>query len=196
MSDINFISINENFPVPGQDNDTQVFRDNFDTIKRSLRTAKDEITDLQDNAARKDEDNDFDKKQLRNLVLGKTSVQLKNYNNDSFLENSEQEINFELGIHHVLRTATNINLKFVGLPGDPNISVADLLTGMGKITLELYGDGTPRIVTFNQPNGAVTKFSNFPSLPFTVQSSTNPTLVEVYRYNSGLVFVRYIGEFI
>ena len=52
MSNINYLSINENFPVPGQDNDTQVFRDNFDTIKQSLRIAGEEITDLEDNGAR------------------------------------------------------------------------------------------------------------------------------------------------
>ena len=32
MSDINYLNINENFPVAGEDNDTQVFRSNFNTI--------------------------------------------------------------------------------------------------------------------------------------------------------------------
>ena len=50
-SNINYLSINENFPVPGIDNDTQVFRDNFDTIKTSLRAAQTEITELQTNTA-------------------------------------------------------------------------------------------------------------------------------------------------
>jgi len=193
-SEINFISINENFPVPGQDNDTQVFRDNFDTIKRSLRTAKDEITDLQDNTARTDESNDFNKNVLRNLVLEKSSVQLQNYGNP--ISNNVQEINFTLGMHHVLRVAANINLEFVGFPGDPNISVADLLSGVGKITLELYGDGTVRTITFNQPNGTVVKTSNFPSSILTVQSSTDPILMEVYRYNANIIFIRYLGQFV
>jgi hypothetical protein len=193
-SEINFISINENFPVPGQDNDTQVFRDNFDTIKRSLRTAKDEITDLQDNTARTDESNDFNKNVLRNLVLEKSSVQLQNYGNP--ISNNIQEINFTLGMHHVLRVAANINLEFVGFPGDPNISVADLLSGVGKITLELYGDGTVRTITFNQPNGTVVKTSNFPSSILTVQSSTDPILMEVYRYNANIIFIRYLGQFV
>ncbi len=46
-SAINYAAINENFPVAGQDNDTQTFRDNFDSIKTALSTAKTEITDLQ-----------------------------------------------------------------------------------------------------------------------------------------------------
>ena len=52
MSNINYLSINENFPVAGADNDTQTFRDNFDTIKTSLNTAKTEITSLESTAAR------------------------------------------------------------------------------------------------------------------------------------------------
>jgi hypothetical protein len=192
-SEINFISINENFPVPGQDNDTQVFRDNFDTIKQSLRTAKNEITDLQDNAARIDESSDFNKNQLRNLVLGKTSIQLQDYGNP--ITNSTQEINFSQGLHHILRVGASMNLEFVGFPGDPNISAADLLTGMGKITLELYSDGTIRTLTFNQPNGAVVKTANFPSSLLTIESSTDPVLLEVYRYSSAFIFIRYLGQF-
>jgi hypothetical protein len=194
-SEINFISINENFPVPGQDNDTQVFRDNFDTIKRSFRTAKDEITELQDNSARTDEDNDFNKNQIRNTVLGKTSVQVQNYNNNSVLTNNNQEVNFNLGLHHVLRAGVNINLTFVGFPGDTTIPVAEQLSGMGKITLELYGDGNPRIITFNQQAGTVIKTLDLPT-PLTVQSTTDPILLEIYRYNSTTIFIKYIGQFI
>ena len=65
---INYLSINENFPVAGQDNDTQVFRDNSDTIKTSLRNAKDELTDILTNAAYKDEANDFELNNISNAV--------------------------------------------------------------------------------------------------------------------------------
>ena len=68
-SAINFTSINENFPVAGQDNDTQTFRDNFNTIKTSLSTAKDEITTLQDNTAKLNNDNDFNLNIVQNAVL-------------------------------------------------------------------------------------------------------------------------------
>ena len=40
-------NIDTTFPVPGQDNDTQGFRDNFIAIKGGLETAASEITDLQ-----------------------------------------------------------------------------------------------------------------------------------------------------
>jgi hypothetical protein len=47
MSNINPINIDESFPVPGQDNDSQGFRDNFNQIKTNLGRARDEITELQ-----------------------------------------------------------------------------------------------------------------------------------------------------
>lgn len=52
-------AIDVEFPVAGQDNDSQGFRDNFSVIQNSLATAASEITDLQTNAARLDVDNDF-----------------------------------------------------------------------------------------------------------------------------------------
>ncbi len=57
-------NINDNFPVAGQDNDTQVFRDNFNTIKTSLASAKTEINEVLGAAARLDNDNDFGLKML------------------------------------------------------------------------------------------------------------------------------------
>ena len=46
-SAIKYLTINENFPIAGEDNDSQVFRDNFTTIKNSFATAKTEIDDIQ-----------------------------------------------------------------------------------------------------------------------------------------------------
>jgi hypothetical protein len=47
MSTINTNSINVNYPVPGVNNNSQGFRDNFAAIKTNLNTAGSEITDLQ-----------------------------------------------------------------------------------------------------------------------------------------------------
>lgn len=47
MSSINTNGINVNYPVPGQNNSTQGFRDNFANIRENLNTAGNEITDLQ-----------------------------------------------------------------------------------------------------------------------------------------------------
>lgn len=47
MSAINTNGIKTNYPVPGVNNDSQGFRDNFTSIKNNLDSASTEITDLQ-----------------------------------------------------------------------------------------------------------------------------------------------------
>jgi hypothetical protein len=44
---INPSNIDVTYPIAGQDNDTQGFRDNFNNIKNNLTTAKNEISDIQ-----------------------------------------------------------------------------------------------------------------------------------------------------
>ena len=48
-SSINPNNIDGNFPVAGQPNNTQGFRDNFTNIKTNFATAATEITDLENN---------------------------------------------------------------------------------------------------------------------------------------------------
>ena len=48
-SNINTSGINTSYPIAGQDNDTQGFRDNFSSIKFNFTTAAAEITALQAN---------------------------------------------------------------------------------------------------------------------------------------------------
>jgi len=51
--------INKNFPVPGEDNDSQEFRTNFSNIQSALSTASIEITNLQIGAVSLSGTNDF-----------------------------------------------------------------------------------------------------------------------------------------
>lgn len=53
MSTINTNGLNVNYPVPGVNNNSQGFRDNFNTIKTNLDVAGTEITDLQTNVVLK-----------------------------------------------------------------------------------------------------------------------------------------------
>jgi hypothetical protein len=50
MSSINPNNINGSYPIAGQDNDSQGFRDNFTNIKNNLTFAKSELEDLQSKA--------------------------------------------------------------------------------------------------------------------------------------------------
>jgi hypothetical protein len=194
VSNINYLSINENFPVPGRDNDTQVFRDNFDTIKQSLRAAKDELEDLQDpvaGAARLDKDNDFNLKTIQRAFL-------KN-NRESKADLGEvtqtTTIDFENGSYQILRLGAAISLTFLNFPGDAQLIGEPVSLGVGKCLLEIYSTGGNFNLSFNAPSGIVLKKdSSFPET-ITVNSSVNPIFIEVWRHNQSTIFMRYLGVF-
>jgi hypothetical protein len=191
-SNINFAAINENFPVAGQDNDTQVFRDNFDTIKTSLRAAQEEITDLQDNVIRSDQTNEFN----GNIISGAV---LQN-NRDAFYDGGAIVVPISLeygnGNYQKIRFGADVEVGFLGFP-----ATADSPPGVGKVTLELYGDGTERTITLSPAGGISYKKKSSDSgftwsgNTFVVQSTSNPIFIELWKYNDSTVYVNYIGEF-
>ena len=72
---------------------------------------------------------------------------------------------------------------------------------LGKVTLELYGDGTARTLTFSTSGGTVIKKdASFPA-PFVVTSaeaaagSGNPIFIEVWKHKTDRLFLRYLGQF-
>ena len=188
-SNINFAAINENFPVAGQDNDTQVFRDNFDTIKTNFSEAKTEITDLQDNAARTDGDNDFLYNVVGSLTLQDAYLRKKDYG--AAIVAGTQDISFKQAMYHVVKVGANTSLSFTEFP-----TGAVDVTGLGQIgkaTLELYGDGTARTITFTTSGGTVIKKS--PGFPgsVTVTSDTNPVIIEVWQHSATVIWMNYLG---
>jgi len=191
VSSINHLGINENFPVAGQDNDTQVFRDNFDTIKTNLRIAGEEITDLEDNSARRDQDNDYaNYVQLRAVFQNSRE---KKFDAGRDLDASPTSIEYANGNYQIFGFGANVNIDFSEFPGDPVIESSS--TTVGKVTLELYGDGTERTINFITSGGTVIKKdSGFPGT-VTVTSTTDPVFIEVWRHSSEVIYMRYLGQF-
>ena len=68
-SNIDNTSIDATYPIAGQDNDSQGFRNNFSTIKNNFTAAKSEIEALQTNTAKLNDSNDF----LGNDITGGNS---------------------------------------------------------------------------------------------------------------------------
>jgi hypothetical protein len=140
-SNINSAAINENFPVAGQDNDTQVFRDNFNQIKTNFLEAKLEIEDIGANSSRTDSDNNFNGNLILNANLQNVSFKKLNYGDP--IVSGSQEISFVQSMYHIINFGANCNLEFVEFPTE---AVDQLGVGkVGKITLELYGDGAAPI---------------------------------------------------
>lgn len=201
-SQINYASINENFPVAGQDNDTQVFRDNFDTIKTSLRTAKDEITELQANTTglqltEAADGSDFNNGVIYNAVLQNT---IERRFDGNAITSPEYNIEFENANYQKFRFGNNVTVGFV-LPTNDNPS---LVPGVGKITLELYSDGSTRTLTFTAQSGTKLKTSGFTdpkaaintqSLILSAANNENPVIVEVWQHESDNIFMKYVGQF-
>lgn len=191
-SAINYAAINENFPVAGQDNDTQVFRDNFDTIKTNFLEAKSEIEDLQDNTARTDQATDFNGNIITNAAL--QDVYEKKFDGGTIT--ASLTIDFENGRYQIYRFGASVNIDFLNFPDD-----ATNPSGMGKVTLELYGDGTARTLTFVTSGGTVLKKSTGFPTPFVVTSQElaagagDPLIVEVWRHKSDRIFLHYLGQF-
>lgn len=194
MSNITYSTINENFPVAGQDNDTQVFRDNFDSIKTGLRVASEEITDLQDNVARTDQENNFNGNVITNakFINNVEATSPQGTNN-----NTTAEIDFQNGSYQILTLSNSspITLTLTNFPASG--------ATVGKVTVELYGsDATPRTVNFSLSSSGATvvKSDGFPGyssgIPsLTLTSSTNAVIFEVWRHTESTFFMRYVGEF-
>tara|TARA_A200000113_G_scaffold225644_1_gene247237 strand:- start:421 stop:1032 length:612 start_codon:yes stop_codon:yes gene_type:complete len=68
-SNINTTTIDDTYPVPGQDNDSQGFRDNFQNIKTALGVAKTEITNLQNSSPQLTANNNFNGNTITDAVL-------------------------------------------------------------------------------------------------------------------------------
>jgi hypothetical protein len=107
MSLINPNNINGGFPVFGQDNPTQGFRDNFTNIKNNLNFAKAEIEDLQAKAV------------LKSALTGDT------LNNDSLYVNGP----FTTG-----GSVADVGYQYVETPSTN--FWANILTGKSKVIID------------------------------------------------------------
>lgn len=118
MSNINPNNINGGFPIAGQDNDSQGFRDNFTYIINNFASAKAEIEDLQFNAI------------LKNALLGTT---LNNDMGGSVISNPTLQSWAQSIINHGEIgnpiTSTNLTLDI----GEGNVHSATLL---GSIAID------------------------------------------------------------
>jgi hypothetical protein len=134
-------TIDADFPVAGVDNDSQGFRDNFSIIRDGLATANAEITELQTNTAKLNDDNDFNGNVISNAVTNQLYGSV-------YTTTSTPTTNVSLndGEYQVITIADDHTLTFKDWP------TTDLY---GKIRLELKSNGTERTVTFSTESGGV-----------------------------------------
>ena len=117
MSQINTNGINVNYPVPGVNNNSQGFRDNFAAIRTNLNTASTEITDLQNNVVVKSAlantivNNDMANTLISNALT--RSFRASSYNLGNNISNSIV-INASLGDVQYGTISGNTTIQFAG----------------------------------------------------------------------------------
>lgn len=197
MSNINYAVIDETFPVAGQDNDTETFRRNFDSIKTNFRYAQEEIENLQNNTAKTNEpETDFNKNTIKNVVFENSRFGV--VTKQTILPDvANVPILFDAGHYQIFDISASTNFTFSLFPGDPQIDVAPYNNG-GKVTLELYNSSTTAsTVTFLTTGSGVSRIylNNFPQYPLQMAVSPNPVIIEIWRHNKDDIFIRYVGAF-
>ena len=112
---VNPSNINGNFPIAGQDNDSQGFRDNFTNIKNNFTFIKQEVEDLQAKSVLKAAltgstlDNNFLGSQLKNTQFKNYSETMYDWGNTS----GEIQLDLALGNVHRIYTDGDITLNAV-----------------------------------------------------------------------------------
>lgn len=183
MSDIVSIDIDEKFPVAGQDNDSQGFRDNFSIIKNSLATAKAEVSELEEITAKKNQDNDFNNNEIQRatfiqatekVVLQATGVSLS--------------LHWTYGSYQEITVTSDVSLTLSSWP-DAGV--------LGKVRIAVISDGKNDYnITWASTMGndilAAPGFEN----PFTVGSEQWAKIFDFWTTDGGdTVYGHFLGEF-
>lgn len=173
-SNINPNNIDTAYPIAGQDNDSQGFRDNFTNIKTNFEFAEQEIDDLQTNVLLKSAltgttlDND-----MAGALIENPKFQGVRYTRIAPTTTSGNiTIDFSAGSYYRVTQNGNINLAFTNIPSAGNYAewtVQLVVANAGNaVTLpssvsigntNIQGADANNVVTFNQSGTYSFKFS-------------------------------------
>jgi len=181
-SSINSTDIDAEFPIAGQDNDSQGFRDNFSTIKNSLATAKSEITDLQDNTAKLNADNDFNGNKIQEADLLQTTEVVYSTGNIT----ASQNISFLNGHYQIIQVGADVTLTLADWPENEKLA---------KIRCEIKSDGSARTITWNASGGGSFRAPDGDTNTLVVpadssDSNAYPLFVDFWSHNGGQTVFR------
>ena len=168
-SNISDTGINEQFPIAGQDNDSQGFRDNFTTIKNNFVAAKAEITTLQGTTAQGvTYTAPTESTKSTNNFLGGTisSANLQNTTETGYIAgatiNTSQNVNLDNGAYQEFTVGADITLTLSNWSSDSGRT--------GKVRIHIKSDlgagsAVNRTVTFasNAGGGTLKRHNSWPS---------------------------------
>jgi hypothetical protein len=136
-------TIDADYPVSGQDNDSQGFRDNFSVIKDGLATANAEITVLQNTSAKLNVDNDFGGNVIDNATTNRLYGSVY-----STTSTATTNVSLENGEYQRITVVGNHTVAFTDWPETDRFA---------KIRLELKSSGTTQTITFSTEGGGIVR---------------------------------------
>ena len=189
-SNINPNNIDTTYPIAGQDNDSQGFRDNFTNIKTNFEAAETEIDDLQSKVLLKSAltgttlDNDLNGALLENPKL--QGVRFTKV--DTATTTGNVSVDFSAGQYQRIGTVTgNVTLGFTNIPSAGNYAewTVELTQGATQYTVTMpsavsignavvQGNDANNVITFNKAGTYALKFS-------TVNGGAAVAVEDLYR---------------
>jgi hypothetical protein len=195
-------AINAEFPLPGQDNDSQIWRNNNAYTVQAFTVVSKEVSDLQQNAIVK---NSLITGDIVNNNMGGNTIQ-----NVGIQAGSEIAVNHSvtpvdnLGGHVMVNYADGTYHKY-GVDGSHGTVLFEInwpdygnsTTYLHRVQLEITNASTQTSrIGFVAGAGKALQVDNSQglALPFTVVQANNPVIFEVQTIDNGATqLVRYIG---
>ena len=182
-SNIDTSKIDIEYPKPGQDNDSQGFRDNFESIRTNLNTTKTELEDLQTNVARTDSTTDFNSNIVADVNLLAATLNVFDLGNIT----EDTQINFLNGQLQTVTLGESVTLTIAGWPGTERYSF---------LRVALKNDNIIRTVNWSAGPNQTLKFDGSWPNTFTVESGENFTIVDFFSFDGGeTIHCVYHGKF-
>jgi len=174
MSQINTSGINVNYPVPGINNNSQGFRDNFAAIRNNLNVSATEITDLQNKVVLKAAlDNTVLDNNMANTLISNASTRgfrATTYNLGNALSGTVL-VNASLGDVQYGTISANTTFQFSGWAPTGTQSNVQLQLSIGNSNAVI---AFPSQVVFANNNFGVTTIENYANI------ANTPTITAPY----------------
>jgi len=179
-------NINVLYPVPGVDNDTQGFRDNFASIKNALQSAAQELSQLELTSVKLNDVNDYGYEgSIYRGVLKATGVAGTVVDDIS----SSTQINYQLGGYHKVTVDGDATLTVINWPSDSNI--------YSTVRFEILNATTSTgSINFTQGSNVLKKEASL-TLPHVLGTNTEVShIFEMSTADAGdTVFIKFIGTY-
>lgn len=190
------VNYNKDYPVAGQDNDSQQFRTNFSEIKTAFQTADLEITDLKNNTAKTNDTTDFNDQIIQNARFKRLHGMVATISTNTTQIN---DLDVSEAVYWIGQTNGNCSIQFKNWP------TSGTQSKVSQILIELRSSGSANQVSFSTYNGSVYR-DNSGSITAGTSAGTQKivlsttattrTILEAWTPNGGsIVYLNFIGQF-